>query len=102
MVMRGYRYVSGQVISLAPANNLPFLLTFDGNGKITDFDCSNPQIAKDYSQDIDFNIPETDFAQIIRFRESLEAEQTVTYLQNMTTTPPEAKQIILERIQKLQ
>lgn len=101
VVMKGYRNLYGEVISLTPGNNLPLLIQLDTGGKVTNFDCTESKNKRDYSQDIDFTIPETDFAQIVRYRESLEAEQASVYLKNLTTNSPEAKRIILERIQNL-
>lgn len=101
VVMQGYRLVYGQVLSILPGNNFPFVINLDNGAKITSISCTEPTAERDYSQDFDFTIPESDFAQIVRYRETLEASQAATYLQNMITTPPEAKQIILEQIEAL-
>lgn len=101
-VMKDYRNLYGTIISLTPVNNLPFNIFLDTNGKVTGAECAQSNDQKDYAQDFDFTIPETDFAQIVRYREQLEANQAGTYLQNLKTTPDSVKQTILERIQALE
>ncbi len=101
-VIKGYRHLFGEVISLTPGKNLPLFVELDSNGKIITFQCVEKKLERDYSQDIDFTIPEIDLAQIIRYRETLETKQTASYLQNVTTNPPGAKNIILQRIQALE
>lgn len=99
-VMRGYRYISGTITSLTPGNNLPVFITYDENGKIISWECTQKK-TKDPTKDFSFTMPETDFAQIVRYRESLEESQAQTYLQNVTTNPGIVKSTILQRIQNL-
>lgn len=100
-VVKGYRYLFGKITGYIPNDYFPLFIEIDSTGKIIKFECSESKIQKDYSKDIDFTIPESDLAQIIRYRESLETDQTITYLQNLKTTPDEAKNIFIERISSL-
>lgn len=101
VVLKGYRLIYGQITGLTPRSYFPIIFNLDSNAKVVSVRCEEPSAARDYSKDIDFTIPETDFAQIVRYRETLETDQTSTYLQNVKTTPELARQIILERIQSL-
>lgn len=102
IVLKGYYLIYAKITGLIPNQYMPMVLNLDGNGKITDFSCDEPTAARDYSKDIDVTIPETDLAQIIRYRDTLETEQAALYLQNATTNPSEAKEIIVSRIQSLE
>lgn len=102
IVLKGYLLIYAKITGLTPGSYLPVVLNLDSNGKITDYSCEKPQQNRNYSEgEVDVSIPETDLAQIIRYRETPETQQAVEYLQNMTTTPPEAKQQFLERLESL-
>ncbi len=100
-VLKGYQNLFGNVTGILPGDSLPLKIELS-NGKIISLTCTESLTKRDYSQDIDFTIPQTDLAQIIRYRETLETDQVVSYMQNLTSNPPEAKTIILERIQALE
>jgi hypothetical protein len=101
-VMIGYRNLYGKITGLMPNSYFPLIIRLNGQGKVAKVECLDSTETRDYKVDLDFSIPETDFAQIVRYRESLETSQAQTYLQNLKTNPTEAKQKILVRIQGLE
>ncbi len=100
-VVKGYRNLYGTITAILAKDNFPINFQLDDQGKITQISCAFTQVARDNTTDIDFVIPENDFARIVRYRETLDANQAPVYLQNLTTKPIDAKNTILERLKEL-
>lgn len=101
VVTAGFKNLYGTVLGLTQDRNMSMFAKIDNDGKISDFVCEENSTKPNPKTDIVFAIPENDFSQLIRYRETLEGDQTATYMQNMTTKPPETKNIIMRRIQEV-
>ena len=100
-VLVGFRNFSGKIIATSSSNNLPLNFDLNSTGKITKIDCSQYRTGENYTKDVDFTIPEADFARLISNKDNLQENQISGYFQNFTTKPATAKQIIFERILSL-
>ncbi len=100
-VLIGFHNFSGKIVASTSDNNLPFNFDLNSSGKIIKIDCSQYRTGTDNIKDVNFTIPEADFARLIANKDTLQENQAGEYLQNFTTTPTKAKQTIIERISSL-
>jgi len=98
-VMKDFDNITGTIVAQESANNIPITIKLDNTAKITSWQCEKANITLDPEKDIDFTIPEADFAMLVRNRDNLDESQAANYLQSLTTNPPSAKQTIILRIQ---
>ena len=98
-VLQGFHYLIGEIIGQS-SGNFPLIIEVDETGKVVNIVCKKLKIAKS-EQNVEFTIPEADFIYIVQNRNNLQKDQATTYLKNITATPTQAKQIILQRIQGL-
>lgn len=88
-------------------SEIKMILKLNGSGKVDSYSCATSEIQSfnpsiNGLENVKISIPEADFAQLVRLRESIETSPTLSHLQNMTSDPTIAKNILLQRIQQLQ
>lgn len=106
-VLIGFQNILLNIQPIPTQSEIKMILKLNGSGKVDSYSCGANEIqsfkpSSNGLENVEISIPEVDFAQLVRLRESIETTPTVNHLQNMTTDPASAKDTLLQRIQQLQ
>lgn len=105
-VLFGFQNILLDIQPIPTQSEIKIILKLNGSGKIDSYSCKANEIKSFKSsssglENVEISIPEADFAQLVRLRESIETSPTLSYLQNMTSNPTSVKNTLLQRIQQL-
>lgn len=105
-LLMGFKNVLVFVKALPTNEDIKIILKVTADGKISSYSCDLNEIKNFKSstsgiENVEFIMPENDFAQIVRYRENLETAQLSNYLQNTTSNPVTAKSTLMRKIQEL-
>lgn len=106
-VLIDFQSILLDVQPITTQSEIKMILKLNGSGKVDSYSCATSEIQSfnpsiNGLENVEISIPEADFTQLVRLRESIETSPTLSHLQNITSNPASAKNILLQRIQQLQ